>query len=81
MERLPIKLIKLFVFAGIGAGIDHEIGSLGLATIAATGLGMVSNVAVGAGDEFLISRLGSGWKQNQFIESAARDFLEGEKPD
>jgi hypothetical protein len=75
MQRLPTKLVKLVVFAGLGAVIDANIGSMGLATVAATGLGMASNILVGASDEFLLSRIGNGWKPTQFVETPAHDFL------
>jgi hypothetical protein len=75
MQKLPTKMVKLVVFAGLGAVIDAKIGSMGLATSLATGLGMTSNVAVGASDEFLLSKLGNGWKPTQFVEKPAREFL------
>jgi hypothetical protein len=77
MQMLPTKLLKLVVFAGLGAAIDAEIGSMGFATAVATGLGIASNVLVGASDEFLLSRMGTGWKPTQFVETSAHDFLLG----
>jgi hypothetical protein len=75
MQRLPTKLVKLVVSAALGAFIDAKIGSMGLATAAATGLSMASNISMGASDEFLLSRMGNGWKPTQFVEKPAREFL------
>jgi hypothetical protein len=75
MQKLPTKMVKLVVFAGLGAVMDVAIGSMGFATSLATGLGVTSNVVVGASDEFLLSKIGNGWKPTQFVEKPAREFL------
>ncbi|MBI5320291.1 hypothetical protein [Bradyrhizobium sp.] len=77
MQRLPVKAGKLVVFAGLGAVIDAQIGSMGLATVASTALGMGSDMLVGASDEFLLSKIKKGWKPNQFVEGSAQKFLDG----
>lgn len=79
MQTLPAKWAKIFIFAGLGAAIDAGMGTMGLATIATTSLSAASDVAVGAGDQFLLSRLGRGWKPSQFIEGPAQDFLNAKK--
>ena len=74
-HRLPFKLGKICTFAGLGAVVDLAIGTAGLATLAASGLSAASDIAVAASDEFLLSKLGKGWKPNQFVEGPAREFL------
>jgi hypothetical protein len=74
-ERLKFRVGKIFVFAGIGAAVDLALGTMGLATLATSALSASSNVAFGATDEFVISRLLKGWKPSQFIEGPAKEFL------
>jgi hypothetical protein len=74
-QSLSYKFGKLGVFAGLGVAVDLSIGTMGLATVVASGLGAASDVAVGASDEFLLSKLGKGWKPNQFIEGPAKEFV------
>lgn len=74
-QRLPFKMGKIGIFAGLGAAIDLGVGTMGLATLVASSLSAASDVAVGVGDEFLLSKLGKGWKPNQFIEGSGREFL------
>jgi hypothetical protein len=75
MQALPTKVVKLVVSAALGAFIDAKIGSMGLAAATTTALGMTSNITMGASDEFLLSRMGDGWKPTQFVEKPARKFL------
>jgi hypothetical protein len=75
-QRLPFKLGKICTFAGLGVVVDVAIGSAGLATLVATGLSAGSDMVVGASDEFLLSKLGKGWKPNQFVEGPAKKFFE-----
>ena len=75
IERLPFKLGKIATFAGIGGLLDLGLGTMGLASLAAAGVSAASDVAVGATDEFVLSKLLDGWKPNQFIEGPAADFL------
>lgn len=74
-QKLPFRSGKLVAFTGLGMAIDVGLGTMGLATLAATALSGASNLAVGATDEFMIPRLLKGWKPNQFIEGPARAFL------
>jgi hypothetical protein len=46
-----------------------------LGAIAAPEIGIASGIALNAADYFLIDRLIKGWKPNQFIEGALKDFL------
>jgi hypothetical protein len=75
-QRLPFKLGKICTFAGLGVVIDAALGSAGLATLVATSLSAGSDIVVGASDEFLLSKLGKGWKPNQFVEGPAKKFFE-----
>jgi hypothetical protein len=75
IHSMPTKAVKLAVFAGLGALVDVGIGSMGLATAVSTGLGIASDVLVGASDEFLLSRIKGGWRPTQFVEGPANEFL------
>jgi hypothetical protein len=80
-ERLGVRVGKLFVFAGIGTSLDLALGTMGLATLTTAALGTASSVAFGATDEFVLSRLGKGWKPSQFVEGPAKQFLSGTDKD
>jgi hypothetical protein len=72
---LPFRVGKIFVFAGIGAGVDAALGTMGLATLATSALSAGSDVIAGASDEFVLSKWLRGWKPNQFVEGPAKEFL------
>ena len=74
-QKLPFKVGKIVSFAGLGAVIDLGVGTMGLATLATSGLSALSDVVVGSSDEFLLSKRLKGWKPNQFIEGPAKKFL------
>jgi hypothetical protein len=74
-QKLPFKVGKIISFAGLGALIDAGVGTMGLATLATSGLSALSDVVVGSSDEFLLSKLLKGWKPNQFIDGPAKTFL------
>ena len=75
IDRLPFKLGKILVFAGIGASIDASLGSMGIATATSIAIGAGSDVALGTSDEFVLSKMARGWQPDQFIEGPARRFL------
>jgi hypothetical protein len=79
-QRLPFKLGKIGIFAGLGVAVDAGLGTMGLATAAVTALSAGSDLAVGATDEFVLSKILRGWKPNQFIEGPARQFLQSDPP-
>jgi len=74
-QKLPFRFGKIATFAGIGALIDVGIGTMGLASLAASGLSALTDAAVGTSDEFLLSKLLKGWKPNQFIDGPAKQFV------
>ncbi len=78
-ERLKFRVGKIFVFAGIGAAADLTLGTMSMATLTTSALSAASDaasdVAFGATDEFVISRLLKGWKPSQFVEGPAKQFL------
>ena len=74
-RRLPVRVGKLLVFAGLGATVDAVLGSMGLASAAAMGLSAATDVLSGTCDEFILSKLRKGWKPNQFVEGPAMEFL------
>jgi hypothetical protein len=65
-EKLPEKSIRFLIMTGAAAV---------LGAIAAPEIGIASGIALNAADYFLIDRLIKGWKPNQFIEGALKDFL------
>lgn len=77
-QRLPFKLGKIGIFAGLGVAVDVGLGTMGLATAAVPALSAGSNIMVGATDEFVLSKILGGWKPNQFIEGPARRFLQSD---
>src|SRR5262245_3427330 len=74
-QRLPFRVGKIFVFAGIGVGVDAVLGTMGLATLATSALSAGSDVIASASDEFVLSKWLQGWKPNQFVEGPAKQFL------
>jgi hypothetical protein len=52
---------------------------MGLASITAASLSAESDVATTLTDEFLITKMLSGWKPNQFVEGPAKQFLASPK--
>jgi len=74
-RKLPFRLGKVAVFTGLGVIADALLGTMGLATAAASGLTATSEFGLGAVDEFVVPRLLNGWKPNQFIEGPASSFL------
>ena len=74
-QRLPFKVGKIAAFAGLGALVDIGLGTMGIASLAATVFSAGTDIAVDASDEFLLSKIRGGWKPNQFIEGPAKTFL------
>ncbi len=74
-QRLPFRVGKLFVFGGVGIGIDVALGGMGIASAAAMGLSATADALVGASDEFVLPKLDKGWKPNQFVDGPAMEFL------
>lgn len=65
-EKLPYKLIKVFVLQAIGlaAGAAMPLG-----------LAMLANSAASAGDPLLIERMIKGWKPAHFINGPYKKFV------
>jgi hypothetical protein len=75
IDRIPVKFGKWVVFSAIGLGADALIGTGGLGALAAGAASVATDVAVSAGDDLISSKIGRGWKPNQFIEGPAKKFL------
>lgn len=58
VDKLPVKGVRWFLFTAVGAGLDLA-GTGGLGTAAGIGLSAI--------DAFIVDRLISGWKPNQFV--------------
>lgn len=63
LERLPVKLVRMFAFSGVGAAIDAQLGT-------------IAGVAVGAADQLLLDRLLRGWRPNHFVDGTLRPFVQ-----
>jgi hypothetical protein len=63
--KLPAKAAKWVLFTGIGYGIDL-LGAGGIGTIAGLGLSAI--------DTFLLDRLLTGWRPNQFVQQELSRF-------
>ena len=66
INKLPNKIMRWALFTGIGLSIDMA---------GASGVGTSAGLAVSAFDTFLLEKLMSGWKPNQFIEGPLRTFI------
>jgi hypothetical protein len=66
IDRLPAKTVRWAVFTGLGLAAD---------TLFAGGLGTVTGLVISSLDAFLVDKMVSGWKPNQFIERDLREIL------
>lgn len=73
-DRMPYKISKLFLLSGIGISVDVALGTMGMGAMATVAAGAI-DLATGASDEFLLSKLRTGWKPNQFVDGPAREYL------
>jgi hypothetical protein len=65
-QRMASKVVRWAVFTGGGLALDlHGAG----------GLGTAAGVAASTADAFLVDRLFSGWRPNQFVSGPLADFL------
>lgn len=71
IDRLPGKTSRFALFTGLGLAADLTI---------AGGLGTVAGVAVSAADQFLVDKLGFGWKPHHFVTGPLRDFVSPKRP-
>jgi hypothetical protein len=70
IDRLPGKTSRFALFTGLGLAADLTITG---------GLGTAAGVAVSAADQFLVDKLGFGWKPHHFVAGPLRDFAVGRK--
>lgn len=64
-ERLPTKLIRLFIFSG--AGLIASAATHGVAAA-------LAGLALSAADSLLLDKLISGWKPSQFVTGPLNEF-------
>lgn len=69
IDRLPGKTSRFALFTGLGLAADLTITG---------GLGTAAGVTVSAADQFLVEKLGFGWKPHHFVAGPLRDFVVGE---
>jgi hypothetical protein len=74
-QRLPFKASKMVTFAALGAVADVALGTMGLSSVVAAGMGIAADVALSSSDEFLLSKIRGGWKPNQWVDTVADEFL------
>jgi hypothetical protein len=67
INKLPNKVMRWVLFSSIGLSIDFLAGT--------GGIGTSIGLAISAFDTFLLERLMSGWKPNQFIEGPLLTFI------
>jgi len=65
-DRLPPKVIRVLLFTAAG-------GALSLVTTPAGGV--AASAALNVLDSFFVDRLVKGWKPNQFVDGALKDFV------
>ena len=65
-DKLPTRVTRWCVFAGLGAGVD---------LLGAGGLGTVVGVALSAFDATIVGKILSGWKPHHFVEGSLRSFV------
>jgi len=70
LDKLPGKTIRWGLFTGVGV-IADVFGTGGLGTMAGLGLSVL--------DSFLVDKLFSGWKPNQFIEGDVIPLIQKSK--
>ena len=70
-DRLPVKGVRWFLFTAGGLGLDLA---------GAGGLGTAAGVGLSAFDAFIMDKLLSGWKPNQFVSQHLASFVAGTGP-
>jgi len=73
-QRLPFRVGKIFVFAGIGVGVDAVLGTMGLATLATSALSAGSDVIASASDEFVLSKWLQAGSQINSLKDQQNNF-------
>lgn len=63
IEKLPSKIVRFSFFTGAGILAD---------ALMAGGLGTATAVALNIGDNFLIEKIGRGWKPAQYIKEVSK---------
>ncbi len=70
-SSLPVRLTKLATFSGLGCVAGSFVGA-GLVGAFAGG---ALDLALSAGDEFLLSKIDLGWKPTQWVDQSAMPLL------
>lgn len=66
LDKLPTKNMRWLIFAGLSTYVGIEIDTI---------VGIAAGLGIDYFDEFLLERLISNWKPDQFVQGEYKDFL------
>jgi hypothetical protein len=66
IDKLPRKTFRWAIFSAAGLAVDAALGGFS---------GLVTGLALSAGDEFLLEKLLEGWRPNQFVNDILTPFV------